>query len=639
MSVSIKKTKECFEILNNYTGNNPYIKMIILDVITKNSRTITDFEVEYVIDNHTFTPQKIDKIVRISDWFGEKKREQWNYQHQISKLQVTYLLGETKGTYHCYVNYKRNQEKPVMCFIPKNALMDEIFVDLDDYKQLDLDFSWFNNILSKNNFSVYEHQETAAKFLLTRKRCILSDDMGLGKSMSSIIASILGEFKRVLIICPASLKGTKGWQKQLQTFVPQDDICVIDGDNWFSNKKYTIINYDIIDRHHIVPKENGKISRKKEIIEESLNRSNFIKNNFDLVIIDEVHKISNDKSSRYEAIYDYLKRSKIENIWLLTGTIITKSPINYMNILKLIFHPITEDWEYYVKRYCDGMQIPKKGEKERLTNIFLKTKHKNTWYDLNQKEKDDLKEYINKNAKKIWITSGNSNLEELFEKTKTIYLRRLKSMIPGMKGKKIDKIYYDLNNEERQEYNKLWEEYEKEQRSLGKTSFNQDLTENILMRMAISKFMVSRTIDLVNSFIIKGKKVVIACAFNEEIAELQKYYKEKCVIYKGGVSQKNKDLAEEKFMVDPNTMVFIGNIQAAGVGLTLISSHIVVFSSYDWIPGNNLQIMDRVDRIGQKHVCEIYFQLFKDTISEYMWKNVMEKEMVINEIIKKEEEK
>lgn len=636
--LSARKTVEALELLKNYNGDSQYIKTIQYYTFIKKIKQPNDFELQYILQNHDFKPIQINKIVKVLDWWGEKKREEFNFQHPITKLKIIELLGETDSNYHVSMLYRQSQTEPVTCFIPKSVLLDTLEDD-NAYEKMDVDFTWFNKILSNEDKKLYPHQETAVKFLRVRKRCILSDDMGLGKSMSSIVAAISGEFKKVLIVCPASLKGTKGWQKQLQTFVPESEICVIDGDNWISNKRFTIINYDILDRHHTIPKENGKKTRKSSIVQEAFSKSNMLKENFDLIIVDEVHKIPNSSSTRYETLLDYLTRANLENIWLLTGTIITKSPLNYMNILKLIFHPITNNWQEYVERFCDARQIYRKGEKDKWTEIYLNKKNKRDWFELNDNEKEKLKIFIDENAKKLWVTSGSSNLEELFEKTKTIYLRRLKSMIPGMKGKKIEAIYYDLTKEERIEYEKLWEEYENSQRELGKTSFNKDLTEGILMRMAISKFMINRTISLVDSHISKGNKVVIACAFNEEISELQKYYKDKCVIYKGGVSQKNKDLAEEKFMEDPNTMVFIGNIQAAGVGLTLISSHICVFSSYDWVPANNFQIMDRIDRLGQKHVCEIYFQLFRNTISEDMWENVIKKEIVINKIIKTEEEK
>ena len=498
--LSIKHTKEAFEILETYSGNNPYIKMIKNDVIITKKRIANDFELGYVLKNHDFKAIKVDKIVKVVDWFGEKKKTDWNLNFVPKKLEITYLLGSTDSAFHVYCNYKQNQQKPVMCFIPKNCLLDTL-EDYKAYEKMEVDFTWFNEILSKEDKELYEHQKTAVKFLRTRKRCILSDDMGLGKSMSSIVAAISGNFKKVLIVCPASLKGTKGWQKQLKTFVPIDDICVIDGNDWVSNKRFTIINYDILDRHHVIPKEDGKKSRKKTIVEQALSKSNLLKENFDLIIIDEVHKIPNSSSTRYETILDYLNRSNLENIWLLTGTIITKAPLNYMNILKLLSHPITDNWQEYVEKFCDGRQIPRKGEKEKWTNLYLDKQKKSTWFDLTDKEKEDLKYYIDKNAKKLWITSGSSNLEELFEKTKTIYLRRLKTMIPGMKGKKIEEVYYELTSEERSEYNQLWEEYEKAQRELGKTSFNQDLTEGILMRMAISRFMLNRTIKFLNFFI------------------------------------------------------------------------------------------------------------------------------------------
>ena len=147
------------------------------------------------------------------------------------------------------------------------------------------------------------------------------------------------------------------------------------------------------------------------------------------------------------------------------------------------------------------------------------------------------------------------------------------------------------------------------------------------------------TIELSNEFLEDDKKVFIACCFNEEISELKKYFGDKAVIYKGGMSIKQKDDAEKRFMTDPKTTVFIGNIIAAGVGLTLTSSHICIFNSYDWVPSSNWQMMDRVHRIGQKNDVEVYFQLFSNTISEHMWETIIRKEMNIDKVIKTENNK
>ena len=89
------------------------------------------------------------------------------------------------------------------------------------------------------------------------------------------------------------------------------------------------------------------------------------------------------------------------------------------NILKIIDADITKDWQSYVKTYCDGKQIFVKGERDKFTNAFLKKKGKNSWYDLSKDEKSELDEYLNQNCKKIWLTNGASNLDELKHKLGT----------------------------------------------------------------------------------------------------------------------------------------------------------------------------------------------------------------------------
>ena len=92
-------------------------------------------------------------------------------------------------------------------------------------------------------------------------------------------------------------------------------------------------------------------------------------------------------------------------------------------------------------------------------------------------------------------------------------------------------------------------------------------------------------------------------------------------------------------MENPDVKVFIGQILAAGVGLTLTVSHIMVFNNIDFVPGNCRQMEDRIYRIGQTKPVDIYYQMFRDTQYERIWKTVMRKELVINQVIKKETEK
>lgn len=630
MVISIKRAKEAHKILENYNGNNPYIKWLKNSVYVKKDKTLTDSEIDYIIRNHAYQAEKINKVVKLAKWFVEKQMEKWDVKFIPEKVLITDIIGETENAIHVFLKYKKNQEKSTMTFIPKKALLDD--PRSVDFNNMEVDFSKYNDILAKYDKKLYEHQEEAVKFLLARKKCLLANDQGLAKTMCSIIASLEGKFNKVLIICPASIKST--WKRELKTFVPLDDIGIINSNiGWIPNKKYTIINYDIVDMFYKIPtetvivtrplykkdgtpkldkdgnqiietKEKQVKSRKKDIKAKILAESPMYNEGFDLVIIDEVHKLSNNTSIRYNVINDFLHKTKINNVYLMSGTPMTNRPINLYHVLALIDHPVTRDFEYYVKTYCEGKQIESK------------TTHK-----------------------KIWLTTGASNLDELKEKIKDIYLRRLKEEIPGMVMKNIHQRFYDLTNEQEIKYNQLWDEYERSQNELGNTNLNKDLTEGILLRQFISNAMIKNTIQLTNEFLEDGEKVLIACCFTDEINALKEYYGDKAVIYRGGMTTKQKDTAEEKFMNDPNTTVFIGNIIAAGVGLTLVSAHLCIYNSYSWVPGDNSQFMDRIHRIGQKEDVEVYYQLFNNTISEHMWETVVRKRLNINKVIKPEGQK
>ena len=92
-----------------------------------------------------------------------------------------------------------------------------------------------------------EHQINAAKFMLSRKKCIVADEMGSGKSYSAILAALEGDFKHVLIISPSSVKKT--WENELKLLVDEKDITIVQGSKW-NDAKFTIINYDILDNFY-----------------------------------------------------------------------------------------------------------------------------------------------------------------------------------------------------------------------------------------------------------------------------------------------------------------------------------------------------------------------------------------------------
>ena len=669
MQISEKKKNEALDLLRGYSGTNPYILMIKRDVVIKgNIQEFSDFNAEYILMNYDRQPKFINKSIKVANWWGEKKKESWNLNFTPEILVVKTLIGETDATYNCYVKYIRDME-PVMCFIPKSAVLTNFLVD--DYRQMPVDFDKYDSITTKKDpdRKLREHQKTAIKFLLSRKKCILADDQGLGKTVELTVAALEGQFEHVLIICPASIKTT--WKKELSWFVDPRQVTIIEGINgknkseleqflgypvgksgkrvdelkneakqlgkWQDNR-FVIVNYDILDEFYEIPETRSAANIQKAY--ENSPMLQYIKNSRSLVIIDEVHRLSNNTSIRYKVVKDLIKRGNPDAIYEATGTPITNRPMNFYNVLLFLGDPITNNWEEYVKRYCDGFQIPAKGEKEKWTNIFCQRYGiANKWSMTNDQHKD-CKEFIRNNAKMLSITDGSSNLDELKDRVSHIYLRRVKEDIPGIVNKTCHELFYDLTPLQRAEYEKLWDEYEKQRLEINPDDeVNKDLIEGGVYRRYLSNQMVPHTIELTEELLGEGRKVVIGCCYDEELYSLQEHFKDKCVIYNGKMTAKQKDAAKDKFMEDNKVNVMVCNIMAAGVGLSLTASNALVFNSMDYVPASNMQFEDRVHRLSSKEDVDIFYQIFNNTEYERMWNIVLRKKMIINEVILKEDDK
>lgn len=669
--MSVKDRLQAFDILKEYNGQNPYILMLKRDVLTKNI-DLTDFNVEYINKNHTFQPKQINKTIKIANWYQTKKKEDWGLDFLPEKLSVKWLLGETSTTYHCYVKYRQSVD-PVQAFLPKKAVLTNFLVE--DYKQLYVDFDRYDKLsmLKDNKRKLREHQKEAIKFLLSRKKCILADDQGFGKTSELIVSSIEGNFDSVLIICPASIKST--WKDELLWYVPERDITIVEGiqgktkneleeylgypigksnkkvnelkeeakerGKWQDNR-FVIVNYDILDELYKIPE-----SRSKENLEKAFNESPMLKylyNKKSLIIIDEAHLLSNSTSIRYKIIKSLIKRANPSSIYAATGTPITNDPQNFYCVLNLFDDPITDDYMYYMERYCNAKKFPKNGEEKekrnRISKNFIASKGKNTWYQLTDDEKNELNKLIDRNVKMITVPNGASNLDELSERVSHMYLRRVKEDLQGMVNKTVHEIFYDLNSEQLLEYNKLWDEYEASQYEINpEKELNKDLIEGAIYRRYLSNEMIPNTIKMVDDFISNGEKVIIGCCYDEELYRLRDYYKDKCVIYNGKMNSKEKDIAKNAFMTNPDKMVFIGNLKSASVGLTLTVAKKLIFNDFDYTKSTNDQFSDRIHRINQTEDVDIYFQIFRNTQYEKMWNIVLRKGYITDSVIKKEADK
>lgn len=632
--MNIKDVNRAYEIITDYKGTNDTIR----EYASKYARgkiVLGDFEVNYIIKNHDYAPVELKRTFSIASDFGNVLQKKYGLEFTPKKLWIWKIIGEMGESYHCYAQY-RLSVMPFLMFVPKKAILNDIFVN--DYKSLDIDFDKYDKMCKVEGFKLKEHQKDGIKFMVSNKKCINADSMGLGKSIQLAISALEVKAKRVLVITTASLK--HNFMEDLVKYVDESEISIINGSKWNDPKRFNIINYDIIDNFYKVPEEpvfethyvydkdgnvvetmqvpvmvksktTGKMvqkmqkSRKKDLIARCMDESPLFKANFDCVIIDEVHKLSNNKSIRYKAISDFLKRSKPEYVFLATGTPLTNRPINLYWILKLIDAEITKDYKYFVKRYCGGREMHLR------------------------------------DGRTIMTMNEATNLDELREKIKNIYIRRLASEIGNMVEKTVSRRYYDLDTEQRAEYDRLWSEYQAAQLEKGKEDNEQyrQLVEGMLIRQYLAKEMVPNTVELVDDLLEQGEKVVVITTFKDEMDLFKRHYGKKCVTYSGEMTPSAKEKAKRSFLEDKNVQVFVGQVVACGVGLNLPVSKTLIFNSFDFVAANNQQAEDRIYRLTQTRDVECIYQLFNDSWCQDMFDKVLYKEMIANETIKSEKNK
>ena len=418
-----------------------------------------------------------------------------------------------------------------------------------------------------------EHQKIAIETLLKNEKFILGDDMGLAKTGSAIIASLESGVQKILVICPATLK--INWEREIKIY-SNKSTAIVEGKEW-KDADIVIVNYDILKNFHEIDSENSKILESK----------------FDLIIIDECHFLGNSQAQRTKIVNDFAK--KIKKIWLLTGTPITSRPINYYNLLKIIDCPIADNWMAYVKRYCNGFQF-KAGNR------------------------------------KIWNVSGASNLEELRDRTSKYILRRLKEDILDLPDKIITPIYLRLKSKE---YEKVMGEYYewRNNKENKNSSLAVQFTKLMKVRQLIALEKVQSTIDFCEDIVEQGKKVIIFTNFTDSLNRIYEHFGKKAVKLDGSMSKAQRQESVDRFQDDEKIMIFVGNIKAAGVGITLTSAEVVVMNDLSFVPADHAQAEDRAYRYGQKSNVLVYYPLFENTIEGKIYDILNRKKQIIRTVM------
>lgn len=430
----------------------------------------------------------------------------------------------------------------------------------------------------------FPFQITAARWLASKERAILCDEMRVGKTPSAIRAIDLLGLKNCLILCPASIR--VNWARELQRFSPLDRPTQV-----------------------VMPGEKPRVSDIVVIsYDMAVTYKDILKSvTWDVVIADEIHLCKERTTQRARMLYGHGKRSpgvvaNAKRLWGLSGTICPN------NVSELWVHLHSaglaeEDFWTFTFKFCSGFQ----------TNYGFQI-------------------------------TGSRNIDELKARFSGFILRRtLAEVMPDLppiifetvtvprSEAALDPSFLPLMPQLAQDDKDL-------QAALAALSPNEQAS--MVERTASSVTTLRRfTLMLklpaigeqIESDLESGEidKIVIFCVFKVGVEWMAERLKKFGVVTLYGETpakkrQENIDL----FKHQASTRVFIGNLIAAGVGIDLTPCTECALLECSFVPGDNAQAVKRLQGVNQKLPVRVrVFSLFKSSderISEVLIRKTKE---------------
>jgi len=153
------------------------------------------------------------------------------------------------------------------------------------------------------------------------------------------------------------------------------------------------------------------------------------------------------------------------------------------------------------------------------------------------------------------------------------------------------------------------------------------------LKQLAAKGKIRQAMEWIDNFLEQGGKLVVFAIHRTIIDLLMERYTNCAVKIDGSVSIEDRQKAVDRFQTDDSVRLFVGNVKAAGVGITLTVSSSVAFLEYPWSPGDMEQAEDRCHRIGQKDSVNIYYLIAQGTIEEQICKLIDSKRLVLNAVL------
>lgn len=439
----------------------------------------------------------------------------------------------------------------------------------------------------KHNLKVepYPYQKDGILFGLEKKRLIIGDEPGLGKTLQSIGIADCANAYPCLVICPASLK--INWQREFEKFTDKKAL-VLDNSTrttWpyllqMGMYHVAIVNYESLRKYFVWDiKSYGSFRLKDVVFCPDIKR-------FRSVIIDESHRVKDP--STQQSIFSKGITSGKPYIVLLSGTPVVNRPHDLVAQLSIM---------------------------ERLSEFGGRGKF---LADFGDKDSD---------------LSELSRL--LYEKC--MIRREKKTVLTDLPDKTRVDLYVEISN--REEYTvaendlrRYLEDYtECTDMEIRRKLRMKALVKFMTLRSLSAKGKIKQAVDFIKTHLANDKPLIVFCSYHEIVDALKKQFPD-AVTITGRESLVEKQAAVDSFQ-GGHSKLAICSIKAAGVGLTLTASSSVAFIEFPWTYADCCQCEDRAHRIGQKENVTCYYMLGENTIDHKLYQIIHEKKSIANQIM------
>lgn len=464
--------------------------------------------------------------------------------------------------------------------------------------------------LNLDTNELYKYQIEGVHFLEQKNgRALIADEMGLGKTVQALSwLKLHPEFSKVLVICPASLK--INWQREAEKWALLD-MEILNGTTPHKIKSNdVIINYDILSywEKHLKLKQ------------------------FDVIIFDEAHYIKNNKAKRTKAFKRLVK--SVPRLIALTGTPIENKPIEIYNIVKVIDPSIFPDATDFAVEFCGAKKTRFGWDKNGATNTLRLNKILSSSIMIRRKKVDVLKDLPEKQIIKVPFEINN-RIE--YDQAETEFVEFLKKKFNT--ENLTEEILEELKQFAKRNDIEVSEELTTDEiRLIKEHKFERIASAPVLAQIELLKQLavkgkIDQIIEWIENFLESGEKLVVFAVHKKVVSQLMEKFKHIAVKVDGSVSQKQRQEAVDKFQKDVKTRLFIGNIKAAGVGITLTAASNAAIIEFPWSPGELNQAADRIHRITQTKQVTIWNLVGESTIEEKIITLLKKKEKVITKIL------